>query len=147
MADRTEAKSSRPGCAFELARLGLILAAVEIGAVVNAARMPPGIAEDVGKLRALDAIGSLAWAAVFVLLAVPALRHQRAAIRACVWSLVVFLAYNVLRWCAFVKADYDRQRLPLLIVGTLIAAIVPLVLLLGPGRAQLRKREMTFDDQ
>ncbi len=140
-------KHSAQGCAFQLARLGLILALVEIGALIAAWRMPTDVAAAVGALRTLDVVGSVVWAALFLVLALPVLRRQPSAVRAAVWSLVAFLAYNVVRWVAFVRADYDHQRLPLLIVGTLIAAIVPLLLLLGPGRAELRKREMMFDDR
>ncbi len=138
---------SAQGCAFQLARLGLILALIEVGALVAAWRMPDDVAAAVGALRTLDLVGALVWAALFLILAVPVLRRQPSAVRAAVWSLVVFLVYNVVRWIAFVRADYDRQRLPLLIVGALIAAIVPLILLPGPGRAELRKREMMFDDR
>jgi hypothetical protein len=140
-------RHSAQGCAFQLARLGLILALVEVGALIAASRMPSDVSAAVGALRTLDLIGGIVWAALFLILAVPVLRRQRSAVRAAVWSLVAFLAYNAVRWYAFVRADYDRQRLPLLIAGTLIAAIVPLVLLLGPGRAELRKREMMFDDR
>lgn len=139
-------KRSAQGCAFQLARLGLILALVEIGALIAALRMPDALANEVGKVRVLDVVGSAVWAVVFLLLAIPVLRRQRSAVRAAVWSLVVFLAYNVVRWDAFIRADYDRGRLPLLMIGTLIAAIVPLILLLGPGRTELRKRENPFDD-
>ena len=144
---RVDPKRSAQGCAFQLARLGLILALVEVGALIAALRMPEDLAGEVGQVRVLDAVGGAMWAVVFLLLAIPVLRKQRSAVRAAVWSLVAFLAYNVVRWYAFIRADYDRQRLPLLMIGTLIAAIVPLVLLLGPGRAELRKRERSLDDK
>jgi hypothetical protein len=72
----------------------------------------------------VDALGQLVWAMLLGWVAWSLLRGVPQAVNRSIWLLSVFIIYDVLRLLAFSQADYDRQRLPLLL------ALIPLVLII-----------------
>lgn len=83
-------------------------------------------------IPALFALGmSIIWVISFSGVTLALLRHKRGASRFAMGVAVGFIVYNTLRLALFAQADYDRERLPFLL---LIAAI----LLVGPLLSLLR---------
>ncbi|NDJ62841.1 MAG: hypothetical protein GYB67_17095 [Chloroflexi bacterium] len=76
-------------------------------------------------LPPLEFVAGGLWAGVFALVSRRLLQQQARAVRAALQTLTVFVIYSTLRLYLFAQADYDRARLPfLLVTAALIAGIV-----------------------
>jgi D-alanyl-lipoteichoic acid acyltransferase DltB (MBOAT superfamily) len=113
-----------------LLALVLLLALFQAGAVARASQTPASLAEMVHLPAALNLAMSLIWslfaATVFILLWT---RHKRAPAYAAA-LLLGFILYSAARLALFTQADYDRGRLPLLVVASLVLACIPGIMLL-----------------
>lgn len=114
----------RPGCSSRLKWLTGLLALTQVGAVVQAARVPADLAAQVSLLLPLEFVAAALWALVFALVTVAQFRRRPGALRSTVWALAAFLVYNLVRWLVFARADYDRDRLPFLLVSSLVLIIL-----------------------
>jgi hypothetical protein len=110
--------------------LTVVLALIEAGAAVEALRMPAELAAQVRVPVALDVTGGVVWALVFTLVTVWLARSDARAGRLAAWALIAFSIYMLSRLLLFTQADYDRQRLPFLLVicgGTMLIPVLYLI--------------------
>lgn len=75
------------------------------------------------------------WAILFLVALLGLVRGQSYAVGYSAWLMISFIVYSLLRIVFFAQADYDRQRIPFLVVGTILILIIPAWLLLR-GKAQ-----------
>lgn len=141
-------RPTRPGCRARLVTLGLaVLALVQAGLALRALRVPPELAAQVSLSLPLEFVGGLLWAGVFVLLVVGRWLRQVRARRLTAPVLVVFALYNGGRWLIFTEADYDRGRLPFLLLATFLFILFLVVFSARPWRRrQPQETEITSDD-
>jgi hypothetical protein len=119
-------------CAFAL---------VQAGAAYRAVTTPAEVVAVVALPLGLEFVLSGIWALLFGYATFVLIRQTvRAAYRAIV-LICVFILYSVARLVLFVRADYDRQRLPFL----LILAILTLIFLVVVYVRQ-RDGERNFSD-
>jgi hypothetical protein len=111
------------GCAHWLALLTGLLAAVELGAAVRAVQLPGDLAARIHLPMPLEFVASVAWAALSALTSIRLLKRQPNATHHAAWLFAGFILYSAARLLLFTQADYDRQRLPFLLVILLILII------------------------
>jgi D-alanyl-lipoteichoic acid acyltransferase DltB (MBOAT superfamily) len=131
MADMaTPTRRNRP-----LLALMLLLTLFQAGAAVRSLQTPPALAATVRLPIALNLVMSLIWsllaATVFLLLWT---RRSRAPAYAAA-LLLGFILYSAARLALFTQADYDRGRLPVLVVVSLVLACIPGIMLLRYRRS------------
>lgn len=108
----------------------LLLAAFQAGAAWRALTVPTELAAQVSLALPLEFVTSAAWAVAAALVAVALLRrHPRAGVFAA-WLVIGFMSYSLGRLAVFARADYDRQRLPFLVVATIVVVMVPVAYLI-----------------
>jgi hypothetical protein len=106
----------------------LIAALVAFHQAVNAVRALR-LTPDVSLSAPLEFVASLLWAGMFALLA---LRRRARPI----WlALIAFAVYSAARIVIFARADYDRGRVPVLLI---IIGLIMIVLTLFAARSQSR---------
>jgi len=135
MTTPSDSSSDRPGC------LIFITAILGVYQIIFAFRVlqQADILSESSLPVAMQVTVATVWAVGFLLATVGLVRHNRLALRYSGWLIVTFILYNLLRVVAFAQADYDRQRLPFLMILTLIILIVPLVILLQRGSDDIQK--------
>jgi glucose-6-phosphate-specific signal transduction histidine kinase len=106
-----------------LIALLLVLALTQAGNAVRILHLPAGITTSL--ILPLEVFLGGFWAVLSVGMAVAIWRHSRATRRGWV-LLMMFCLYIVARQVIFTRADYDRQRLPFLL---LVAAVVIVIVL------------------
>ena len=104
-----------------LAALGLYQA----GVALHALRVPPELVAQVHLPLALDFVAGVLWALLFILGAVNLVQKRPASYNVRVIS--GFIVYSVVRLGLFAQADYDRQRLPFLLVVFILAITAALL--------------------
>jgi hypothetical protein len=145
--DTIENDTSRPGCWYRLLwLLSAALALIQVGAAVRAARVPAELAARISVPLTLELVAGLLWAGLFAGITIRLLARKSGATRWLAWGLIAFSLYNGLRWLAFTQADYDRGRLPVLLLAILFFVMIMVVLLIRPVWIRKRKTETTFDD-
>lgn len=112
------------GCFLRLHALTALLALVEAGAVLNVLQVPQPLQTQIALPLPLEIIGAAFWSGLFLLATIVLLYYGRAARRFAVTALIAFVCYNLIRWIAFTKADYDRERLPALIIASMIVIFI-----------------------
>jgi hypothetical protein len=103
------------GCGYWLlALLTAALAVVTLGMAVQAVTMPPELTAQISLLLPLEVVAGALWAGVFARATWGLIRSKRGAV-GLAWALILaFTVYSVARLSIFVRADYDRGRLPFL---------------------------------
>jgi uncharacterized membrane protein YhaH (DUF805 family) len=99
-----------------------VLAAVQIVAVFQALRPPANRVSSSIPAGAQAVVSSL-WALAFLAGAAALIAHRPHALKRVLWLMCGFLFYSVLRLVVFTRADYDRQRLPLLLAVSILVLI------------------------
>lgn len=89
---------------------------------------------------ALEAGISLIWGVVFVILVLGLLQRRLWAGRWVSWLIVGFISYKVAYIVLFAQADYDRGRVPFLLVTTSLILIIPLVIAIRDARQLIDSR-------
>lgn len=84
------------------------MALFQVGVAVHAFDLPASLS----LIPGLELAGAGFWTAVFAVSAYRLLRDRRGSRRAAGWLLIGFVAYSAARLTVFVRADYDRGRLP-----------------------------------
>lgn len=113
-----------------LIALALLLVLFQTGAVWRALTVPADLAALVSLPRAFEVAAGTTWALAFALVAWTLLRRHP---RGCVflaWAIIGFTLYSLGRLAVFARADYDRQRLPFLVVATIVVMMVPVAYLI-----------------
>jgi len=111
--------SSRP---WRLIALTAALTLMQIGAMVRAVSMPDNLADRVSLFVPLEFAAASLWALIFAWVTVNLIRTR--AIPPARWVLAGFGIYSTVRLLVFAQADYDQNRLPFLLVVTLLALFV-----------------------
>jgi hypothetical protein len=106
-----------------LIALTILLALFQAGAALRALQTPLEIAAQVSLPLALEAVLSALWAAAFGVMTVRLWKHKPGTNERAVWLIGGFIGYSVLRLALFARADYDRQRLPFLLMATFFGLI------------------------
>lgn len=120
----------RAGCSRYLSLLTLGLALFQAGAAYRAATTPPALASVVALPLGLEFVLSGIWTLLFSYAAFALIRHQSRAVYRAIMLMSVFIIYSVARLALFVRADYDRQRLPFLLIVVILILIFPVIYLL-----------------
>lgn len=115
--------SVRPRHRRWLIALALLLTLFQAGAVWRALTIPADLAVQVSLPLPLDIIAGTLWAAAFALVAAALLRRHPRAKVFLAWLVIGFMVYSLGRLAVFTRADYDRQRLPFLVVATIVVAM------------------------
>ena len=95
---------------------------VQFGALHNLATIPPEIVPQLGLILPLEGALTLAWALIFAWLAVTL--WLGAQTRRLGQALALYAVVSVMRLLLFARADYDRGRLPFLLLTLLLAAFL-----------------------
>lgn len=70
------------------------------------------------------------WALLFALLTVNLWRLRPSAVRHAAAAATAFVLYSAARLALYARADYDRQRLPFVLLAVLLCCTVPALYLL-----------------
>jgi len=89
---------------------------------------------------AIEAGISLIWGVVFVILVLGLLQRRLWAGRWVSWLIVGFISYKAIYIVLFAQADYDRGRVPFLLVVTSLILIIPLVIAIRDARQLIDSR-------
>jgi prolipoprotein diacylglyceryltransferase len=103
--------------------IGLLLFS-QAGAVLNALRIPSEVAHNLSLPPYVQVIAAIFWTLLFGWVAISLLRRNPLAVKRAFLSVVVFVAYSVLRVLIFAQSDYDRQRFPFLLALSLLLAVL-----------------------
>ena len=104
------------------ALLALLMLLVQFGALYNLTAIPPEIAAQLSLILPLELALTLAWALIFAWLAVTLWRGAQT--RRLWQALALYAVVSVMRLLLFARADYDRGRLPFLLLTLLLAAFL-----------------------
>jgi uncharacterized protein with PQ loop repeat len=126
------------------------LAVIQIVGIVRILSLPDDVVTVVSLSRTVEMIAGVIWSVIWLWQAVRLLRNRnrsrnpgtiRSSVVLFTVSLTAFVIYNVGRIALFARADYDRQRLPLLIMATLILIAVVGSRVLWFYRTGLRRKQ------
>jgi hypothetical protein len=115
-----------------LAALTALLALLQAGAAWRAVQLPQDIAALTSLSVPLELIAGVAWAAAFALVTFRVLNHHPNALRQSAWMFMGWVVYNMTRLVIFTQADYDRQRLPFLLIAAGIVLLISTTFVLRP---------------
>lgn len=106
--------------------LTTLLALYQASAALWVLALPPTVTARLSwpPLAALSL--AVVWALIFTVLTYNLLRSRPRTGVYLALALVGFLAYHAARLLLFAEADYDRQRLPFVLVGTSALIVLPL---------------------
>jgi cytochrome bd-type quinol oxidase subunit 2 len=121
---------SRTGCSCLLPLLTLGFALFQLGVIIRNATLPPELAAVVTLPLGLEFILSIVWLLLFVDVTFALMRKNPPPVNRAVWLICVFIIYSVARLVLFVRADYDRQRLPFVLIVVILMLIFPAVYLM-----------------
>lgn len=113
--------------------IALTLAIYQGLAAINGLQQPGVLGIDLGQVGLLQVVTGVVWAVLFLTAAYRLFSHARRARQFFYVLLIAFVVYSLLRLILFAEADYDRQRLPFLILLTAFVCSIPLWRLLHPG--------------
>ncbi|MFO7321233.1 MAG: hypothetical protein DIU68_005860 [Chloroflexota bacterium] len=113
-----------PGCRIRLHFWTGLLAVIQLGGVIYALQTPPEVAAVASQPQALPVVGGVLWAFLFLVVTYYLIWGRRYAKRIAVAVIVIFASYNIARWVLFTQAEYDRQRLPVLIFSTFCVVVI-----------------------
>ena len=142
MTTKTQHNAQMPGCRIRLHVWMALLALFQLGALLNALQVQPSLPTALP--IALEAGGAALWTGIFLLSTFLLLRGAASARRFASGTIIAFVCYNLLRWIAFTKADYDRERLPILLIASFI--VILSAALIGLRRGQPLGTEKRADD-
>jgi cytochrome c oxidase subunit IV len=121
-----------------LALLTGLLALIQAGAVSRALQAPPEVSALASVPMPLEAVASVVWGLLFVWVTIQLLRRYPDAQRHAAWVLIGWIVYSLARLVMFVRADYDQQRLPFLII---IASMIVFILTVYVVRSATQRTE------
>lgn len=125
----------------------LILALFQIITALAVLQLPDAVAPAVSIPGMLQVVLSACWALVFFTVAVRLFYRKRRSVWQAGGWMVLFVLYSLLRLVVFARADYDRERLPFLIIITVLLLALPVWRLLRLQRDAQPTEEVTAHDQ
>jgi hypothetical protein len=134
------------GCSCGLIVLTGLLALYQVGAALQAMRLTDEMVSVVSLSPPLEFVAGILWALIFIAAFFGLLQGRQRAVRFAGLSIIGFATYSALRLLLFARADYDRQRLPILLVTTALMLIIPAAYLLRPD-FKSQRMEITDGDQ
>jgi hypothetical protein len=96
----------------------------QFGAAVRALQVPADLAAQISLSLPMEFVASGFWALLFALFTLNLIRLTAYAQRHAILAITGFITYSAARLVLFTRADYDQQRLPLLVIATIIFLIV-----------------------
>lgn len=103
-----------------------LLALFQVGAIVAVAQTPADIVGKINLPSVLTLILAAGWIVAFVGITARLWQRKPGAKNRAVWLAVGFIVYSLARLALFAHADYDRQRLPFLLMATFFVLIMVL---------------------
>ena len=88
---------------------------------------------DNSAIDALSIVTSIIWALTFTWLTISLIKRKEQSANRALWVLNGFVLYSALRLLIFTQADYDRQRLPLVLMIALIIFVTVQVIIYMQG--------------
>lgn len=113
-----------------LVLLAAALALFQLASAGHALQIPPEIRTHLSLPPALNFVAGLLWALLFGFGTATLVRGNSRAHHYIAWVLLGFILYSTARLFLFAQSDYDRQRLPFLIVLALFISAIPAAYLL-----------------
>jgi hypothetical protein len=120
---------SPAGCSRFLPLLTLGLALFQLGVIVRNATIPPELAAVVALPLGLEFILAIIWMLLFTDVTFALMRKNPPPVYRAILLICVFIIYSVARLVLFVRADYDRQRLPFVLIVVILTLIFPAIYL------------------
>ena len=114
--------------------LTAFLALMQAVTAIRALQIPPELAALVSVPIALDFAAGVIWAVLAALVVAMLIQRHSAARLGAAWLWAGYLVYAALRWLLFVRADYDANRLPLLLVIMVLLLFAPLAYILRSSK-------------
>jgi FtsH-binding integral membrane protein len=102
----------------------------QAGAALNALSHSPILLQNLSLLPALEFVASALWALLFLTLAVQVWNKRHDVVRRMTWALLVWMGYSLIRIIVFARADYDRGRIPFLVVAVVTGSALILTIML-----------------
>lgn len=131
MEDQTPSPPQHSGCSrYVLPLLTFALALFQAGAAYRAITTPPQLAAVVALPLTLEVVLSGLWTLLFSYTTFTLIRQKSRAVYRAIMLMSVFIIYSVARLILFVRADYDRQRLPFLLILVILTLIFPAIYLI-----------------
>ena len=103
--------------------VGLLLL-VQLGAVMRAIQSLEELNSLLSFTQPMLIITSILWSGVFGWAFFQCIRGRSQAVNRALWVICGFMLYSAGRLVIFAQADYDRQRLPFLVVMILILGMI-----------------------
>jgi hypothetical protein len=113
---------------------------VEVGSVVEALRIPADLSAQVSAPAALDMTAGVVWVLIFALATALLARGKPRAGRLTAWAVIAFGLYTLAHLMMFVRADYDRQRLPFLLAICGGTMLIPVLYLIRAARVKTMEK-------
>ena len=105
--------------------LSVIVILAQLRAIIRLLNVPADLVIQTSLILPLELLAGGGWTLLFSITAVNLARKRPHAMRWNLWALCGFFIYSAARLFLFTQADYDRNRLPLIvIVTTLFVAFV-----------------------
>lgn len=103
--------------------MGLLLL-MQVGAVIRALQLPTDLKSQLSLTQPTLIATALLWSVVFGWAFLQCMGGKKRALNRALWVICGFMFYSTGRLVIFARADYDRQRLPFLVVSTLLLGII-----------------------
>lgn len=103
--------------------VGLLLL-MQLGAVLRALQLPADLNSQLSFTRPMLIITAILWSGMFGWAFYQCVRGKSYAVNRALWIICGFMLYSAGRLVIFTQADYDRQRLPFLVVMILILGMI-----------------------
>jgi hypothetical protein len=111
-----------------LLAIGAAMTLFQAGAALRALALPP--VPTLSLLPALEFVAAALWMGVFLLLTLKVWNKRHAAARRMAWALIAWMGYSLLRIVVFARADYDRGRIPFLVIAVVVCSALILTIML-----------------
>jgi hypothetical protein len=110
------------------------LALFQIITALQVLQLPDAVASAVSIPVAWQVGLSTGWSLLFFVAALTLFYRKRWSVRLAGALIVLFVLYSLLRLVVFARADYDRARLPFLMMITVLLLALPVWRLMRPSR-------------
>ena len=141
MTDNVTNPSAPSGCVRWLAVLTSLLTLIQAGTAWRTLQTPPELAAVVSIPMPFELVASGIWGLLAAFVTVTLVRRSPRALSYAARLLLGYGVYSLARLALFVRADYDQQRLPLLIALTAFILLIPTAFVLRPLRVAIQPTE------
>jgi hypothetical protein len=106
-----------------LVGLSAVLALAQLGAVLRWLNVPTDLAAQTRLILPLEWLAGGLWALFFTITAANLVRRRPGSMRQSAWMLGGFTIYSAARLLLFAQAEYDRNRLPFIVIFTTLFVV------------------------